>query len=1051
MRFSFLLLASLFFSHLIVNAGKTTEKPFVYGFIENKGQFFDQNNKTNRDVLFLFSDPGFHVQLKQNGFSYEVFKPLNKSETTHSIHRIDISFTGSNATDTKTTVSGNKQSVFSIIPSEPGAGFINYYNDESLNKSQLHINHYHKIVYKNVYPQIDIEFLINTSGKPAKDVTDHSRFKYNFIIHPGGNINHIQLKIAGAFKTVLTEDGNILIKTAFGNILEKIPYSYQVNRSIQTKFMQTGENLFGLQANDFDTTKTLVIDPVPWATYFGGNNDDRANGVAINSLGEPVITGFTSSASGLATSGAYQSTYGGNIDVFVAKFNASGACLWATYFGGPDLENGIDISVDLNDNILITGYTLSATGIATMGAHQTTFGGGTTYGDAFIVKFNAAGTRLWGTYYGGDNDDYGNGIVCDKNGNIFLTGYTTSDYPVQSIATSGAFQTILSGGPDAIIAKFNASGVRQWGTYYGNVYPDYGCKIAIDSMENLAVSGITYCDSGMVTTAAFKTQYGGNGDAFLLKISQAGSRLWCTYFGGSGYDYGIDIAFDRSGNIFMTGSTNSDSGIAYSGGNQLIKSALGDAYLVKFNAAGSVLWSTYYGSKNEDGTFALTTDRENNILITGFTNSDSGMVTGLVHQNVFGGTHDAFLAKYNSAGNKLWSGYFGSGNADEGTGIACDSTGNIFVCGLTSSTDHIASPGAYHTIYGGGAYDAFLAAFTKNGGLLTIKNNTIGNSQQLCRGNTPDTLHGSTITGGYSSHQYMWLSSNSGINSGYSPAPAPNTIKDYIPTKSDTDTWYKRLVISGEFYDTSAAIKIKVNTQPETAFTINDSVQCLDENYFIFSDISIAHSQDARIWNLGTGANDTGSLLSQAKKYDSPGNYVVKLTRIANEGCMDSTFRIIAVNPNPFKPIITMLANNTLFSSPAHTYEWFYNNSLIYDSTRQYLIINKNGIYKVKTFGTNGCSNISDEFSATTVGLTQVMKEDDYIIYPNPATDILYIYAGRNAESINIEINNMKGSNLIKTTENILADEPVKIELSKLPEGIYILMINKKAFKLLKY
>ncbi len=1050
MKSNFFLLASLLFSYQVFS-GQKSDKSIQYGFIENKGQFFDQNNKVNRDVLFLFSDPGFHVQLKQNGFSYEVFKPANKSETHYSIHRIDISFTGSNTSDIISTISGNNQSGFRIIPAEPGAGFINYYKDASTNNPQINVNHFQKIIYKNVYPQIDIEFLINTYGKPVKEITDHSRFKYNFIIHPGGNINDIQLKIEGALKNILTADGNILIKTAFGNILEKIPYSYQMDRSVQTTFIQTGENLFGLQATGFDLTKTLVIDPVPWATYFGGNNDDRANGVAINSLGEPVITGFTSSATGLATSGAYQTSYGGNIDVFVAKFNTSGACLWATYFGGPDIENGIDITVDLNDNILITGYTLSATGIATTGAHQTSFGGGTTYGDAFIVKFNTAGIRLWATYYGGNNDDYGNGIVCDKIGNIFLTGFTTSDYPVQSIATSGAFQTIFSGGSDAIIVKFNASGVRQWGTYYGNIFPDYGCKIAMDSLGNLAVSGITYCDSGMVTPASFKTQYSGNGDAFLLKMTQAGNRLWCTYFGGSGYDYGIDIAFDRSGNIFMTGSTNSDSGIAYTGGHQMIKSALGDAYLAKFNAAGSIVWSTYYGSKNEEGAFAISTDPENNIIITGFTNSDSGMVSTLVHQAAFGGTHDVFLAKYNSVGNKLWSTYYGSGNADEGTGIACDSMGTIFVSGITSSTGNIASQGAYRTTYNGGAFDAFLAAFTKNGGLFTLKNNTIGNNQELCRGNNPDTLRGSTITGGYSSHQFVWLSSNSGINSGYTPAPLPNTIKDYIPSKSDTDTWYKRVVISGEFYDTSAAIKIKADTKPETAFTINDSMQCLNENYFIFTDVSMANNQDARIWNLGTGVNDTGSFLSQNKKYVSPGNYIITLVRIANEGCRDSAVRTIAIEPNPVKPVISMLTNNTLFSSPANAYEWFYYNSVINDSTRQFLVINKNGIYKVKTFGTNGCSNISDDFSATTVGIIQVMKEDDYIIYPNPATDLLYIYAGRNAENINIEINNMKGSNLIKMNKNILADEPVKIELNALPEGIYILMINKKAFKLMKY
>jgi len=187
-----------------------------------------------------------------------------------------------------------------------------------------------------------------------------------------------------------------------------------------------------------------------WGTYYGSNGLTQGNGIAIDhSSGSVVITGYTTSDSGLATSGAYQTSSNSIYDAFLARFSASGNRLWSTYFGGSGQDAGYGISTDQSGNTMITGLTLEGSGIASSGAYQTLRGGDE---DAFLEIFNNAGYRTWGTYFGGSGQDIGYGVAASNNGEIYISGLTTSD---SLIATRGAFQTNNYGLQDAFIAKFN--------------------------------------------------------------------------------------------------------------------------------------------------------------------------------------------------------------------------------------------------------------------------------------------------------------------------------------------------------------------------------------------------------------------------------------------------------------------------------------------------------------------------------------------------------------------------------------------------------------------
>ncbi|MDP1728216.1 MAG: PKD domain-containing protein [Bacteroidota bacterium] len=948
-----------------------------YGFIENKGQVFDQFNKPNKAVLYLFNGLDIHVQLKQNSFSYETYRstatqkrkapnkqiPANPDLLTNFnflVHRIDITFLGSSKNP-------------DILHEQPAPDFINYFSSITGQSGVTQIHHYQKITYQNIYPNIDVEFLLNLPDANEENDYKQGQFKYNFIIHPGGNINDIKLKFEGADKSMLTAEGHIILETSNGKIDESIPYSFQTlvnneKQSVNAYYIRKEENIFGIAVEGYDKQKTLVIDPAPWSTYFGGNGEDRGTKVAVDKNGNILGTGTTSTSTGLATAGAYQTSVSGNFDAFIIKYNHSGMRLWSTYLGGSGQDNGNDIAVDQNNNIFITGNTLSSSGIATAGSHQSTFGNGSSTGDAFLMKFNASGVKQWGTYIGGSGDDYGDGIAIEPNGNLYISGFTNS----ASLATSGAFQTSNNGNYDAFLVKFNSAGIRQWCTYYGSIYEDYGYKVTTDANGNASMIGYTVSNYGITTSGAFQTTFGGNGDAFLVKFNAAGDRLWCTYIGGNNLDYASDVSTDISGNILVAGTSASTNGIASSGAFMTVKSSGYDAFIAKYNPAGSRLWSSYIGGGYDEGALGICSDIQGNIAITGYTYSSLGFTSSGAYMEDFGGDVDAFIVKFDSLGYRQWSTYYGADNLEQGNGLCVDSSGNIFVTGITSSTSGISSPGAFQTNYGGGVYDVFMGAFTPGGSLLLIQNNTIGSSQQICQGSYPASLNGSVPLGGNTAKFYIWLSSVNGPNSGFVPASLPNSFINYSPNSLISNTWYKRVVISGDLKDTSQPVLISIIPKPVAGFTINNPLQCLNGNHFIFTDTSYANTGTyTRLWNLGAGLTDTSSLPSPERNYYSAGSFYIKLIATGSSGCKDSLIKTINTRPNPvagfsINSTLQCVNNNVFFLYDTSTYPfgtasrvWDYgdgNFSTEANPVKSYI---QEGTYKIRliALSVNGCQD----------------------------------------------------------------------------------------------
>ncbi|MEI6898716.1 MAG: hypothetical protein WCL00_02465, partial [Bacteroidota bacterium] len=588
-----------------------------------------------------------------------------------------------------------------IIPSNPFPDYFNYFTAYTPATGIKNIRQFKNITYKNIYPGIDLEFVTN----------EEHGYKYNFIIWPEGKISSVKLKISDSSMVTLEND-SLIFHTMFGNLFELIPESYrEVNHNkvkVKCRFIKINDGIYGFSVDDTILKNSeLIIDPTSirlWGTYYGGNNSEWGAHGCTDNFSNVFIAGRTESDNNIATAGSYQSTRAGAGDGYLAKFNAAGQRQWGTYFGGSNYEYVNSCNSDRTGNVYIEGYTSSTLGIASVGAHQTIYGGGPS--DCYIEKFNQFGDRVWGTYYGGVFDDWDGYCTVDKTGNVFLTGTTSS---LTGIATVGSYQPNNNGSQDAFLAKFDSNGVRQWGTYYGGESTESGYACATDSIGNVYFGGITNSLLNIASTDGYQKVYGGGlSDGFVAKFNTIGQRLWATYYGGTGADCVTECKSDSTGNLIFVGYTTSSTGIASSGCHQPALGGGTDGYLTKFDTSGQRLWGTYYGGINQDDGYSCAIGSNGVIFFSGYTESPNNIATLNSYQPSYAGSGDTFIIKFNTNGQRQWGSYFGGSNSDYSYWVGYLPDDTLYIAGGTLSLNNISTPGAHQEVYGGNKDDMLI-------------------------------------------------------------------------------------------------------------------------------------------------------------------------------------------------------------------------------------------------------------------------------------------------------------------------------------------------------
>jgi hypothetical protein len=391
-----------------------------------------------------------------------------------------------------------------------------------------------------------------------------------------------------------------------------------------------------------------------------------------------------------------------------------------------DYGYSVAAAKDGSGDVLITGAS-DGTNFPVLNAYQ-----GLLYGfeDMVVERLNAAGTRLWSTYYGGTDYEQGKSIVSDANGNCYVTGNTGStNFPVLMATQPG-----YGGGVyDAAILKFDASGVRQWATWYGGLQNDYGTALTVDASGNVYVTGYTNSTAFPVVSALHGTKNIGY-DAFILKLNTSVSVQWATFYGGDDDDKARAIAIDAAGsNVYVTGTTLSGGFPVTAGTFQTSSQSaynFEDGFILKLSTAQAVQFCSYFGGADADFGQGITVNNSGTIFVTGYTLSGDFPIVnpgnGAYVDSTIGspGTHDAFVLSCNATGTtQTWGTYFGGTMPDLGFAIAYDAAAGIYICGNTSSTDFPTHQPADNNFYqsvqgdGGTFNDMFIAWFGTNDSL----------------------------------------------------------------------------------------------------------------------------------------------------------------------------------------------------------------------------------------------------------------------------------------------------------------------------------------------
>ena len=279
-----------------------------------------------------------------------------------------------------------------------------------------------------------------------------------------------------------------------------------------------------------------------------------------------------------------------------------------------------------------------------------------------VTKDDNAFTKQLGT----SGDDMAHGVAVDSSDNIYVTGYSEG----------GLDGNTNKGKKDIFLAKYNSSGTKEWTKQLGSSADDFGNGVAVDSSDNIYVTGSTY---GKLSSIKNSGIY----DIFLVKYNSSGTKEWATQQGTSSVEHAYAVTTDSSDNVYVTGITwgGLDGSTKPNYCNKATVKASNectDIFLVKYNSSGTKQWTKQLEapSLSYESSQGLAVDSSDNIYVTGYTN-------GGLDSNTNSGGHDIFLVKYNSSGTKQWTKQFGSTENDKGLGVAVDSSDNIYVTGYT--------------------------------------------------------------------------------------------------------------------------------------------------------------------------------------------------------------------------------------------------------------------------------------------------------------------------------------------------------------------------------
>lgn len=394
---------------------------------------------------------------------------------------------------------------------------------------------------------------------------------------------------------------------------------------------------------------------VLWAKSGGTSGSDRGTAIITDANGNSYVTGYFDAWSGTGTFGSQSvSTTSNTYDMFVAKYDVNGTCLWATAVNGNDDDDWPnDIALDANNNVYITGY---FAGIADFGAATLNSGGsGQTGKNIFIAKYNSAGVNQWAKDGGGNHEDVGYGIDVDATGNVYATGM------FRNTGTFGTF-TLVAGGTniqDVYLVKYNTSGVEQWAVKGTGTSSNSGKSVKVDGNGDIITTGMFSGSATFGTTTISSTN--SSYDLYVAKYTSSGTLTWISQAGGVDDNIPNEIDFDSNNNIYVFGTMTND---MLFGTTALPNLSPGmgydDPFLAGYDGNGNFLFAKNGGDGYSDSGRGLTIDDDDNIYLAGTFDEDCCGAPGAFDGvTIAGGNdnndNDVFIVKLSSQSDILYS------------------------------------------------------------------------------------------------------------------------------------------------------------------------------------------------------------------------------------------------------------------------------------------------------------------------------------------------------------------------------------------------------------
>ncbi len=840
-------------------------------FVENKGQWENQVN-------FNANVSGGKIWLEKNKISYQFIKYPNlhanfksKEESIVEQHVVWAEFIGANNTS-------------EIIKKDKSTDYFNYFigNDQSKWISEAYA--YSDITYTDFYPKTDFRVYIK-----------NGYLKYDFVLKPESE-NNIQINFSGQDNIRINKQGELVIETSLGQIIEEKPYAYQIidgiEKEVPSKFILK-KNILTFKLGNYDMSKELILDPtLIFASYNGSPSDNFGMTATYDEQGNLYTGGTVFGADYPTTSGAYNpsgsfpniipsaanSPVYGITDIFISKYKPDGTSLiYSTYLGGGNSNGGTEavhsLICDTLGNLHMFGTTSSIDFPTSLNAFQDSLNAGSFQqfyfnavsfvsngakhgSDIFITKFNSAGSAILGsTFIGGNKND----------------------------------------GLNYNISKGNYNSISAYDSLTHNYGDQFRGEIMLDDLGYIYITSSTY-SSDFPTKNAFQDTIGGQQDAVVCKFSpNLDTLIWSSYVGGSDKDAGYSIKLNSNYEAIISGGTCSENFATTSNAhNQAYQGGISDGFIGIISSDGSTLNTlTYFGTPAYDQTFFVEVDRWNSIYTISHSLGNYPTTPG-VYSNTNG---SQVITKYDSTlSNVIFSTNFGNGNGQTNispSAFLVDRCGNIYVSGWGANI--LQNTGLYGMPISNDAYfsnppngfDFYLIVLERNAQSLLYATYFGG----------PDSdEHVDGGTSRFDKNGIVYQSVCAGCGS-----------NDDFPTYPNPGVWSNT---NNSNNCNNGTFKFDFQIIPKAQFTVDNFEGCSPLTV-TFNNTS--NNSDSYLWDFGNG-DTTSTEFNPIRTYTTPGTYTISLL-IKDSICntIDTAYQVITVNP----PInITAITNDSTSCEP---------------------------------------------------------------------------------------------------------------------------------------